>query len=112
MPVPDPVWVLLGVREPLPLLPVDRVGSLLVGVGVAVRVGAGVLRTGTVGLVTGALVVVRVGAGVLVETRGVFTGVVFFTTLAVVLAVALDLGFAELCGGVFAFAFVGLAAGL
>jgi hypothetical protein len=104
--------VLLGVCDPLPplpvvvvvVLPVDRVGSLGVGVG------AGLLRTGTVDLVGGALVVGLVGGRVLVlvETPGLFAGVVFLTTLAF----ALGLGFAGGRGGVFAFAGAGLAAGL
>jgi hypothetical protein len=80
-------------------VPVDRLGSLVVGVG------AGLLRTGTIVRVGGALVVGLVGAGVLVATLGFLAGVVFFTTLALGLA----LGFA----GVFAFGFAGfgLAAG-
>ena len=98
--------------DPVELLPVERVGAVAVDrlgelvVGVGVGLGAGLLRTGTIGLVGVTLATVLVGVGVLVETLGFLAGVAFFTTLALAFALA------GVRGGDFGFAGFGLAAGV
>jgi hypothetical protein len=83
------------------VVPVDRLGVLVVGAGV------GLLRTGTVEEAGGALVVVLVGAGVFVETLGFLATVVCLTT-----TLAFAFGFAGVRGARLALAGFALAVGV
>lgn len=98
--------------DPVEPVPVDRLGTVVVGVDVVgAGVGTGLRRTGTVGrattgLVAGALVVVLAGAVAVVVVF--FAGTVFLTTWALTFGFA----FPGVCGGVLAGAAFALTVGL